>query len=397
MSLQKLSRFSAFQISVFSTIGSGLLFSTREIMRIVHNPYFLYVTWIGMTLITLVQSACYAELAHLVGGGGDPSYLSNAFHPIFAYIHNFCSCALILPASVSINFSEIFAGLGISSYLLKFVCVFSSFFILFIPSFLCNIIFTGFFFINNVILICCLILIFSFTSSESNNILHSKFANFPSLSNSLHALVTSSFFFAGFNSCNYLPTEQLPSLFIPYTFSVLVIGFYYIVFSSLLISICSFTTLSRDNFLIKIFTDFAIKYQLDFLIPHISKITNIVHIMFYSSPILGSHIVFYGILTALLDRMNLKSKSTRLAITCAAALAYTLIIIGFVLRNFGHKLLSNTSAFISILYATTFVAHLFIQRKYKNKRMLHWICPLIALLSSLLPLLDVFVEQFGKS
>src|SRR5213083_3309703 len=86
--VRAISRLDATALVVGSMIGSGIFIVSADILRQVHSPGLLLVTWLLSGVMTLLGALSYGELAAMFPkAGGQYVYLREGISPLFGYLY----------------------------------------------------------------------------------------------------------------------------------------------------------------------------------------------------------------------------------------------------------------------------------------------------------------------
>lgn len=378
MDSKRLSFFNVFQITILSTIGAGILTSTHTLQDFVKRPSSVISLWLVTGGLTLLQALCYADLANIVGGGGDSAYLSAAFLPHLGTVYNLFSCLVVLPCSCAISISRISEAFSPDSSLVKCTVALATFIIFACPRRIRKAVISLFFFLN-VFFIAVIVVSLLLCPAVSDSVLKEKVLAYPTLSQYTSAIIVASFFFAGFNSCNYMPTESLPSLYVPYSIAVAVITAIYTVISYNIMAVCNSKMLADDLFIRNVFVSVVQHFNLGVPHKYASMYGEVIFYTLHFGPVLGTHLTLGSILHSLLPD---KPASTKFKLL-GGYIMYFVIIIVMLLTSTAEKILNYVSIAITLFYTLTLVAYMKIKLRSDNKRNLPIIIPLLTLLCSI--------------
>ena len=131
--VRAISRLDATALVVGSMIGSGIFIVSADILRQVHSPGLLLVTWLVSGIVTLLGALSYGELAAMYPkAGGNYVYLREAISPLFGYLYGWTLFVVIQTgtiAAVAVAFArftsvlwpglspDVFPGLGTTLHL----------------------------------------------------------------------------------------------------------------------------------------------------------------------------------------------------------------------------------------------------------------------------------------
>src|SRR5213594_3001612 len=126
--VRAISRLDATALVVGSMIGSGIFIVSADILRQVHSPGLLLVTWLLSGVMTLLGALSYGELAAMFPkAGGQYVYLREGISPLFGYLYGWTLFVVIQTgtiAAVAVAFArftsvlfpaltpDVWAGLG---------------------------------------------------------------------------------------------------------------------------------------------------------------------------------------------------------------------------------------------------------------------------------------------
>ncbi|HZJ20221.1 MAG TPA: amino acid permease [Pricia sp.] len=107
---RKLGLFSLTNIVVANMIGAGIFTTSGLLMGELHNPFVMILLWVVGGAIALCGAMSYGELgAAMPQAGGEYTFLSKLFHPIFGFLSGWVSFIVGFSAPIAasaIGFSE---------------------------------------------------------------------------------------------------------------------------------------------------------------------------------------------------------------------------------------------------------------------------------------------------
>ena len=93
----------AISFIVGGMIGSGIFASPGVTFRHANSPGMALIIWAGCGLLAAFAALCYVELGtafhHL--GGGEHTYLGQAFGPLAAFLYSYVAIVVIKPVAIS--------------------------------------------------------------------------------------------------------------------------------------------------------------------------------------------------------------------------------------------------------------------------------------------------------
>lgn len=109
---RRLGLFPVTNIVIANMIGAGIFATSGLLMEDLLNPLLMLVLWIGGGIIALCGALCYGELgAAIPRAGGEYTFLSKLFHPVFGFLSGWVSFFVGFSAPIAasaIGFSEYF-------------------------------------------------------------------------------------------------------------------------------------------------------------------------------------------------------------------------------------------------------------------------------------------------
>jgi len=369
---KKISKFQIFKLTTLSIIGSGVLFSTGQIALGLRSSSASLVIWFLACLIALVQALCYAELANIHPNGyGDAGYLAKAFEK-FAFsryiglVYNHFSLYGVLPASAAIGILEI-ARLFPKSI---FTCLLVTSLSL-VPHLMPRKIthyFSNLIFYSRLVCLAVLGLIITFSPKIKDNFLESNWGKWPSLSTFIFSLISTTFYFSGYNTCNYMLGELLPSLKEPYFFSVVFSLLVYLFFSIGTMRLLTHSQLCNSSYINDILKDQFPEHR-----NLVSALSTIITAIIYIGPVFSCHSVSECIISDLKKQMKLNIPTRVLLIV-----PYGLTVAIYALTNSADSLLSAISLLMTFFYCLTLFSLFMLRRKRPSRIIFPVIVPIVA-------------------
>src|SRR5947199_3663580 len=100
--VRAISRLDATALVVGSMIGSGIFIVSADILRQVHSPGLLLVTWLLSGVVTLFGALSYGELAAMFPkAGGNYVYLREGISPLFGYLYGWTLFVVIQTGTIA--------------------------------------------------------------------------------------------------------------------------------------------------------------------------------------------------------------------------------------------------------------------------------------------------------
>ena len=100
--VRAISRLDATALVVGSMIGSGIFIVSADILRQVHSPGLLLVTWLLSGVMTLLGALSYGELAAMFPkAGGQYVYLREGISPLFGYLYGWTLFVVIQTGTIA--------------------------------------------------------------------------------------------------------------------------------------------------------------------------------------------------------------------------------------------------------------------------------------------------------
>ena len=100
--VRAISRLDATALVVGSMIGSGIFIVSADILRQVHSPGLLLVTWLLSGVMTLLGALSYGELAAMIPkAGGQYVYLREGISPLFGYLYGWTLFVVIQTGTIA--------------------------------------------------------------------------------------------------------------------------------------------------------------------------------------------------------------------------------------------------------------------------------------------------------
>ena len=100
--VRAISRLDATALVVGSMIGSGIFIVSADILRQVHSPGLLLVTWLVSGVVTLLGALSYGELAAMFPkAGGNYIYLREGISPLFGYLYGWTLFVVIQTGTIA--------------------------------------------------------------------------------------------------------------------------------------------------------------------------------------------------------------------------------------------------------------------------------------------------------
>ena len=100
--VRAISRLDATALVVGSMIGSGIFIVSADILRQVHSPGLLLVTWLLSGVVTLLGALSYGELAAMFPkAGGQYVYLREGISPLFGYLYGWTLFVVIQTGTIA--------------------------------------------------------------------------------------------------------------------------------------------------------------------------------------------------------------------------------------------------------------------------------------------------------
>ncbi|HEY3221321.1 MAG TPA: amino acid permease [Gemmatimonadales bacterium] len=100
--VRAISRLDATALVVGSMIGSGIFIVSADILRQVHSPGLLLVTWLLSGVVTLLGALSYGELAAMFPkAGGNYIYLREGISPLFGYLYGWTLFVVIQTGTIA--------------------------------------------------------------------------------------------------------------------------------------------------------------------------------------------------------------------------------------------------------------------------------------------------------
>src|SRR6266550_1215168 len=100
--VRAISRLDATALVVGSMIGSGIFIVSADILRQVHSPGLLLVTWLLSGVMTLMGALSYGELAAMFPrAGGQYVYLREGISPLFGYLYGWTLFLVIQTGTIA--------------------------------------------------------------------------------------------------------------------------------------------------------------------------------------------------------------------------------------------------------------------------------------------------------
>ena len=97
-----ISRLDATALVVGSMIGSGIFIVSAQIIRDVHAPGVLLLTWVIAGIVTLMGALTYGELAAMFPkAGGQYVYLRESISPLFGYLYGWTLFVVIQTGTIA--------------------------------------------------------------------------------------------------------------------------------------------------------------------------------------------------------------------------------------------------------------------------------------------------------
>src|SRR5437867_3449047 len=100
--VRAISRLDATALVVGSMIGSGIFIVSADILRQVHSPGLLLVTWLVSGVVTLLGALSYGELAAMFPKAGrNYIYLREGISPLFGYLYGWTLFVVIQTGTIA--------------------------------------------------------------------------------------------------------------------------------------------------------------------------------------------------------------------------------------------------------------------------------------------------------
>jgi len=371
--MAEFSSYDIVRITLISTIGAAIIFAPNILAEARIAPYAALCIILAAGALALVQALCYAELARIVpGGGGDATYMKTAFSPALATAYNFFSCCAVIPASCAFGLAQTASALRIAVPLGRYLLVLATLTILFIPARCKDHLFRVFFYLKIAVTAMLAILIgYSWWFADGGCLRSPPAAHRSDWSQIVKAFVNCTFFFSGYNTCNYMQSSA--PFAVPYAISVAIVTAVYFLFALGQCAIFSWHQLAHcDTPLLLVEAPLAGLLSPPMLGTVARCIKISVECVMYLGPVLSCHAVFDGIFTGHFSKHRTFSH--------IVYMLYGLAVYLIIHFETAYSILNATSILMSLFYCLTFVALLRLRRRAEDS--LNILVPLAALLVS---------------
>lgn len=355
--------FEAVKITLISTIGSAILVAPNTFAKLVSSPYIGLFVLCAAGVLTLLQSLCYAELARMFPtGGGDAKYMQEAFMNEIGIFYNFFSCCAILPASAAFCMSRMLSAAGWTSSWIVYAAVMTTLIIFVVPESVKNFVFQVFFYLKMFCLALLALMVCISFSGTCSGWLHGDSVKSWSIDGMVVAFVNCTYFFSGYNTCNYIGSSG--PLSHAYAISTIITTAVYLFFTASQFYIFSKDELVENSMLSKLVsTSIGAWIPADALGTISTLVRALIEISMYLGPLLGCHAVYDGII-----KSNPIFQKRRYAdiIHFLSYIVYGFLISTIIITNTSLTILNGTSILISLFYCLTFIGLLKLRNRVSD-------------------------------